>query len=171
MLRAVALALLLPGLASAAPLAGRQYDVVGYDTHYSWAGSSLYFTAVVPDAGGALVEGFFLWVGNGGQVGHECVSGHYSGRDGRLMLRGYHVRDETAELTLGDYHAPLQRRWPRSRRRHMDRRAGLRRLPRCLVGNLDRRAGHAPRPLQPGPGLSMERRGLAPFVEAQAPRS
>lgn len=75
-------------------LTGDIWNVTGDDGTYTWDGSTLEFTSqtAIPSSPDFDIEGYFDWVGSGGQSGRELFRGTYFGDD-TLMLSGYELID------------------------------------------------------------------------------
>ncbi len=86
-------------------LTGREWDVEAKDSRYHWNLSTLKFTDQKDVGLFHKVEGFFYWIGSGGQYGREHFRGSYKS-DGSLELQGYRL-EEAFRLGTASYQAQV----------------------------------------------------------------
>ena len=86
-------------------LTGDVWDVTGSDRLYTWEGSTLVFTSQVqiPSTSDFSIEGYFDWIGSGGQSGRELFRGTYYADD-TMLFSGYQNIDPVG-IILGNYAA------------------------------------------------------------------
>ena len=82
-------------------LTGDIWDVTGDDGTWTWDESTLEFTSQIASGADFDIEGYFDWVGSGGQSGRELFQGTYFSDD-TLMFSGYQLIDPVGIL-LGNY--------------------------------------------------------------------
>ena len=86
-------------------LTGDTWDVTGADSTYTWDGSTLVFTSQIPNGIDFDIDGYFDWVGSGGQYGRELFNGTYFSDD-TLSFSGYQLINSFGIL-LGNYVAAV----------------------------------------------------------------
>lgn len=86
-------------------LTGDTWDVTGDDGTYTWDLSTLVFTSQIPSGADFNIQGYFDWVGSGGQYGRELFSGTYFSDD-TLSFSGYQLINSFGIL-LGNYVAAV----------------------------------------------------------------
>ena len=86
-------------------LTGDTWAVTGSDRIYTWDGSTLVFTVQNPSGADFYIEGYFDWIGSGGQYGRELFSGTYFSDD-TLMFSGDQLVNSFGIL-LGNYAASV----------------------------------------------------------------
>ena len=84
-------------------LTGDIWDVTGDDGFYTWDGSTLVFTSqtLIPSSSDYAIEGYFDWVGSGGQSGRELFRGTFFA-DYTLLFEGYQNIDPVG-IVLSNY--------------------------------------------------------------------
>ena len=84
-------------------LTGDIWDVTGDDGIWTWDESTLVFTSqtLIPSSTDFDIEGYFDWVGSGGQSGRELFRGTYF-TDDTLLFSGYQNIDPVG-IFLGNY--------------------------------------------------------------------
>jgi hypothetical protein len=99
-----ALIFVISGSANAiTDLTGDTWDVTGDDGVWTWDGSTLVFTSQIPSGADFDIEGYFDWIGSGGQSGRELFSGTYLSDD-TLFLSGYQLINASS-IILANYAA------------------------------------------------------------------
>jgi hypothetical protein len=88
-------------------LRGDTWSVTGIDhAGFAWTGTTLKFTRQTPTASGYSVEGFFYWVGSGGQYGRERFVGTLA-LDGTLQMQGVVLIPPINSIVTSIYTAKL----------------------------------------------------------------
>ncbi len=87
-----------------APQSGT-WEVIGVDEeNVVWTGSSLRLARQTTSGNNVTVRGYFDWRSSDGEfMGREYVRGTFDRTNGRMLLRGYRIRNERGELALGRY--------------------------------------------------------------------
>lgn len=82
-------------------LTGQEWDVEAKDSRYHWNLTTLEFTDQENLGLFHKVEGYFFWIGSGGQYGREYFRGSYM-PDGSLELHGYKL-EKAFRLGIAKY--------------------------------------------------------------------
>jgi len=88
-------------------LTGNIWDVTGDDGTWTWDASTLVFTSQnpIPSSGDYNIEGYFDWIGSGGQSGRELFDGTYFSDD-TLLFSGYQLINPVG-IFQGNYAASV----------------------------------------------------------------
>lgn len=92
--------------AEVADLTGEVWSVCGWDGFTSWHDTRLVFTKQTTDKKGAVVSGYFDWVGDEGSFGREHFEGMVS-ETGALSLQGLSMENGSAFIITSRYEGQL----------------------------------------------------------------